>query len=424
MGRVSDHLVSPAELSQANAEDRIHEMLVLAARLRENTGGELDDTAIAAVAEATGAPLEYVRLAVRTLPELDKKHTLWDRGRAAFLSFNPDVRRMVFGGLMGLSGGLALFLAAALRDKSGFLSMLSLITAGVGIWNSGNARSQRTAAVSGAIQGAAQILLYTLFAFVYQPLVPLLVMWHIAATKVGSMSPALLPVFVVLGGVLGLLGHEFISKNRQKMGLHDPTEERKKLIQQLVEIQDKLNSDEQFVTFLSVDVVGSTAMKAEANALAVEYTFNEYHRYVETVTLKFGGKVHSTAGDGVTCVFDNASSGLAAAKAILGGLFEFNAFRNRIGRDIQLRGGLHTGPVLAPGRDATSVNFSHVIDVAAHMQKSAPIGGLLVSAETAKGCPGGLGSISEERLQVQGIEAATWRPAVRSIPVVPTASPN
>lgn len=421
---MSDHLVTPAEISQANAEDRVHEMLALAARLRETTGGELDDTAIAAVAEATGAPVEYVRLAVRTLPELDKKHTLWDRMRAGFLSFNPDVRRMVFGGLMGVAGGLALFLAAALRDKSGFLAMLSLITVGVGVWNSANARSQRTAVVSGAVQGAAQTLLYTLFAFVYQPLVPLLVMWHIAATKVGSMPPIVLPLFVAIGGVIGLLAHELVSKNRQTLGLHDPTEERKKLIQQLVEIQDKLNSDEQFVTFLSVDVVGSTAMKTESNALAVEYTFNEYHRYVENVTTKYGGKIHSTAGDGVTCVFDNAAGGLAAAKAILGGLFEFNAFRNRVGKDIQLRAGLHTGPVLAPGRDATSVNFSHVIDVAAHMQKAAPIGGLLVSAETAKGCPGGLAAIGEDRAHVQGIEAVTWKPALRNVPVIPTASTN
>ncbi|MFX8425906.1 hypothetical protein ABTL79_19180, partial [Acinetobacter baumannii] len=51
----------------------------------------------------------------------------------------------------------------------------------------------------------------------------------------------------------------------------------------------------------------------------------------------------------------------------------------------------------------TTVNFSHVIDVAAHMQKAAPIGGLLVSVETAKCCPGGLGAVSEERLEVHQV---------------------
>ncbi|MES1227374.1 MAG: adenylate/guanylate cyclase domain-containing protein, partial [Armatimonadota bacterium] len=381
-----------------------------------------DDTAIAAVAEATGTSAEYVRLTLRTLPSETKRQNLWEHCKNAFLAFNPDVRRMVMGGVLGIAGAFVMFLAAAARDQSGFLPMICLSTVAAGIWNCVQSRSVKNAAISGAIQGAANSLAFALFAFVYQLLVPLLLFWHVAASPVVRMSPMMLPLFAFLGVILGVLSNELVGRNRARLGLHDPAEERHKLLQQLLEITDRLKSDEQYVTFLSVDIVGSTKMKADADALSVEFTFNEYHRYVEQVVNRHGGQIHSTAGDGVTCVFEQPGNGLAAAKAVLGGLFEFNAMRNRIGKDIQLRAGLHTGPVLAPGKDVTSVNFAHVIDVAAHMQKAAPIGGVLVSDETAKHCQGGLNALGDDRLEIQGFDAAVWKPSVHKIPVFPGAA--
>lgn len=421
---MSDHQLLAFETGQTNAEDRIHEMLALASRLREKVGGELDDTAIAAVAEATGAPVEYVRLAVRTLPTGSTKRTLIDQCKSAFLGFNPDVRRYVAGGVLGTVGAFMQFLANAAGDTSGFLSMLGLLGVGAGVWNAVVARSPRAAALAGATQGAVSVLAHALFAFVYQWLFFLLSYWHVWAHPVGRTNMMLLPVFALLGAGAGVLAHELAGRNRAKLGLHDPAEERNKLLHQLVEITDKLKSDEQYVTFLSVDIVGSTQLKVEADPLSVEFTFNEYHRFVEQVVSRHGGRVHSTAGDGVTCVFDNPAQGLGAGKAILGGLFEFNAFRNRIGQEIQLRAGVHTGTVLAPGRDATTVNFARVIDVAAHMQKAAPVGGMVVSAETGRMCPGGLNAVGPDRIEVEGIEAATWRPAQHRVPVFQVASAN
>jgi class 3 adenylate cyclase len=126
--------------------------------------------------------------------------------------------------------------------------------------------------------------------------------------------------------------------------------------------------------------------------------------------------VHSTAGDGVTVAFEDPKQGYAGARALLAGLFEFNAFRNRIGKPIELRAGLHTGSVLAPGQDIKSVNFAHVIDIAAHMQKAAPIGCLAVSDATATYLPGGKNTISSETIEAQDVRGTIWRPRSKVAP--------
>lgn len=95
---------------------------------------------------------------------------------------------------------------------------------------------------------------------------------------------------------------------------------------------------------------------------------------------------------------------------MLGGLFEFNAFRNRLNTTIELRAGLHSGTVSAPGMDASRVDFAHVIDLAAHLQKEADPGTLAVSREAAKDLPKGLDSVGDDRMTVSGVEAALWRP--------------
>lgn len=189
------------------------------------------------------------------------------------------------------------------------------------------------------------------------------------------------------------------------------------MLQQLQEITEKLKSDERFVTFLSADIVGSTKLKAVADPLSVEFTFTEYHRFVQAIVTRHGGRIHSTAGDGVTAAFENPQNGFTAAKALMAGLFEFNAFRNRTGQAIELRTGLHTGSVLAPGKDLTAVNFAHVIDIAAHMQKAAEPGALVVSEETVRYLPGGASTVGTETVSIDDITGYVWRPTRVSVPV-------
>ena len=65
--------------------------------------------------------------------------------------------------------------------------------------------------------------------------------------------------------------------------------------------------------------------------------------------------------------------------------------------------------MLAPGKEATAVNFASVIDIAAHLQKEAPVGGLAVSQTTAAFL-GGLNAIGTEQVMVKNTSAAIWQP--------------
>jgi class 3 adenylate cyclase len=382
------------------SDDSIKEVVLLARRLRESAGGDLDDSAILAVAEATGAPADYVRLAIQSLPE-ERTASPVQRVKSAFLAFDHDIRRYVMAGILATAIGLLLTLFIVLGDTSGLSGTLAILLMVAGAWNCAVGRSLKSAVFSGTITGGLGFLMVTLFTFLFG-LLP----------RVPSMGPA--PGFVLLfigaGSAAGAFAYGIGGIVRRMLGLRDPAKERQELLQQLLEIQNRLKSDEKFVTFLSVDIVGSTRLKSESDPLSVEFTFNEYHKFVEAVAVRHNGRVHSTAGDGVTVAFDDPKSAYAAGRSLLAGLFEFNAFRNKLGRPIELRGGLHTGSVLAPGQDIKSVNFAHVIDVAAHMQKVSPVGCLVVSETTASYIPGVKAQIGEETVETHEMKGYVWRP--------------
>lgn len=379
------------------SEDGVQQMLDLAERLREDNGGELDESAILAVSEATGYPTEYVRLAIRLRPE-EKKKGLAHRARSEYLGLEPDVRRNVLGGSLGVLFALASVVSlVVIPSVVGLLGVVQILTATMVAYLVAVARDPRSAAITGALTMVVGFIAATVF----QALIP----------GSGSMSAALM-IPITLGGTLGaLLINMLVSKNRKKLGLKDPIKERQDLLRQLEDLKQKLNSGEQPVTFLSVDIVGSTKMKEKADHLSIEYTFNEYHQFIERIARKYGGRVHSTAGDGMICAFDTPAQAFGAGKNIQAGIIELNTFGNKTGIPIALRAGIHTGVVVAPNPgDIASVNFAHVIDIAAHMQKLSPIGGIAISEQAANGLPGGSGAVGYERVETQNVVGILWQP--------------
>jgi class 3 adenylate cyclase len=394
---------SGSDFDQARtvSDDAVREIHMLAARLRSQFG-ELDDMAIQAVSETTGMPEDYVRLAVRSVPHEDKS-SLVDKIKGAFRAFDPDLRRYTMAAVLAGGCGLAVALSAAIRDTSGFVGTLALLAIVGSIWNSAVSKNLKVALLSGVLFGAVSFLSMTLFTF----LVSLIPLVHVIGPP-----PIALILWIVGGAFFGTLGHSLFAANRQKLGFRDPAKERHELLKQLQDIQDRLRSDEKFVTFLSVDIVESTKIKNENDPLMVEFTFNEYHRYVQSIVERYGGNIHSTAGDGATCVFENPQMAFAAGRALLAGLFEFNSYRNKLNRHVEVRAGVHTGNAHVAGA-IINVNFAHVIDVAAHMQKAAAPGGLVVSETTAKYVPGGIDAIAGERIIVHDFSAVLWRPKVK-----------
>ncbi len=400
------------QVNSVMSDDGVRQMLLLAERLREQHGGELDDAAILAVAEATGATPEYVRLVVRMLPE--KKQKLLGHVRSAFLTMEPEVRRHVFTGVIATVSGLLSVLSMRVANGENLFGTLMLVMMGFGVWNVSISKEPRVAAISGAIFGGIFFVSQALFLWVGSLLHPF---------RESSAESLILIPYVVGGGLLGLLSQRLVHRFQGKFGIRDPMIERQDLLRQLVELQDKLRVGEQSMTFLSLDIVGSTKMKANADPLSVEFTFTEYHQFVDVITRKYGGRVHSTAGDGVTCAFPHPQQAFAAAKNVQTGIVELNTFRNKLGTPIVLRAGIHSGSVNAPTDDIKSVNFAHVIDVAAHLQHCCPPGGIAVSEEAVKLLPMGPTSVGNNRIDTEDCAAYIWEPKSKAPQLTASAPP-
>jgi class 3 adenylate cyclase len=149
------------------------------------------------------------------------------------------------------------------------------------------------------------------------------------------------------------------------------------LLAELLDLEIALGGGLQESYVLVVDVAGSTAMKKDADPLVAEWTFRAYQEVVSRVGALHGGTVESTAGDGAVLAFPSANQGLAAARALLGAMPAFNASTNRLGQEFVLRIGLHCGEVRG---DLNEVQFTRVIDVAAHVEASSPRNGIGMTA--------------------------------------------
>ena len=145
------------------------------------------------------------------------------------------------------------------------------------------------------------------------------------------------------------------------------------LVAEMLEIQWRLEEDATSVTVLVVDAAKSTAMKVGADPLDVEYSFREYQMWIAEICAGFGGRIHSVAGDGAVVAFSDGAAAMGAARRIQTDVARFNAAANRLPKPFRLRLGLHAGRVAG---DLNDVQFTEVIDIAAHVEDIAPVGGV------------------------------------------------
>ena len=136
-------------------------------------------------------------------------------------------------------------------------------------------------------------------------------------------------------------------------------------------------------SFLDVDVVDSFGMKsAEPRSDRVVVSFERFRAFVERTVTAHRGDVLNCNGDEVMSFFRVADDSLAAARAIVTGLAGFNESENLLGRPFQVRSGIHTGRSAVDL--ASGIAYSPVLDAAGHLQKAAPVDGVLISEETAR----------------------------------------
>ncbi|MFN8139519.1 MAG: adenylate/guanylate cyclase domain-containing protein [Fimbriimonadales bacterium] len=326
--------------------------------------------------------------------EESRARTGWGRFVRQIKQMDFATRRVVAGAALGLWTGLIAALAAKYGDQYGLASMGQIILVVAAILNCAVCRKGELGALTGGAWAVARLLGFGLCSMVLRS----------SVQQTGSEIIPYALIAAASGFIFGSVGDRIMKVRFQ----HDPQKRREYLLKQLIELQEELRKGEQDVTFLSVDVVGSTDMKRHADHLDVEYTFNEYTHFVTAAARSFDGSLHSTAGDGILLTFSTPKDAFLSARKILGGLLEFNTYKNRLGRPFEVRCGIHTGKVNAPTGDAGSVNYSHVIDVTAHVQKVAPPGGIALSDSAAQRLPSGTATFTTSETEVKGVRALLW----------------
>jgi class 3 adenylate cyclase len=161
-------------------------------------------------------------------------------------------------------------------------------------------------------------------------------------------------------------------------------------------------------SFLDVDVVDSFGMKSsEPRSERVVVSFERFRAFVARTVTEHRGDVLNCNGDEVMTFFKSADDSVAAGKAIVTGLARFNESENLLGRPFRVRAGIHTGRSAVDL--ATGIAYSPVLDTAGHLQKAAPVDGLLISEET-------VGELSSrEGLVEEGVTGKTSIQAYRVV---------
>jgi len=182
----------------------------------------------------------------------------------------------------------------------------------------------------------------------------------------------------VLGGVVALVNDQAHRTRRLKE--NDPSA----LVAEMLELEWKLRPQSQQVCVLVVDAAKSSEMKAQADPFEAEWSFREYQGWIDRICSHHLGSVHSTAGDGAVIGFPNCALALAAAQELQGLIAEFNQKVNRLQSPFRLRVGLHVGELHGA---LDQVEFTEVIDIAAHVEGAAEIGGIAVSERVREQLP-------------------------------------
>lgn len=183
----------------------------------------------------------------------------------------------------------------------------------------------------------------------------------------------------VLGGVVALVNDQ--ANRTRRLKENEPSA----LVAEMLELEWKLRPQSQQVCVLVVDAAKSSEMKAQADPFEAEWSFREYQGWIDRICSHHLGSVHSTAGDGAVIGFPNCALALEAAQELQNLVEEFNQKVNRLQSPFRLRVGLHVGELHGA---LDQVEFTEVIDIAAHVEGAAEIGGIAVSERVQEQLPG------------------------------------
>ena len=148
------------------------------------------------------------------------------------------------------------------------------------------------------------------------------------------------------------------------------------------------------VTVLFADVAGSTEMTARLGLEAVKKLMDRVFERIYRVVLEHGGYVDKFIGDCVMALFgaplaygDDPARAVRAGLAIVEAVAKMEPeLRSSALPSVRMRVGINTGPVITgpvgAGPERRYTVLGHAVNVAAHLQQEAPVGGVLVGPGT------------------------------------------
>lgn len=129
-------------------------------------------------------------------------------------------------------------------------------------------------------------------------------------------------------------------------------------------------------SFVSIDVVDSTAMKMGETEEDVIFSFLAYQKLVEDVMRAHGGQVVSITGDGVMSQYALSQEAVESAIDLLNRMPQFNKATQLLKNPFRVRVGVNTGKVYVDASEQSAtlqILPSSAIDLAGYLQKYAPV---------------------------------------------------
>ncbi|HET6644605.1 MAG TPA: hypothetical protein VFG65_03815 [Fimbriimonadales bacterium] len=189
-------------------------------------------------------------------------------------------------------------------------------------------------------------------------------------SPLGLLNIPLLALMAAVGG----MGASVEEKSSHRRRVEDA--DQSAMLTELIRLQQMLRTGSAEACVAVIDCVQSTRMKQDADALAVEISFREFHEFVDREVARHNGRIHAATGDGVVAEFPVAAEAFAAARQIQTLVPQFNKTANRLALPFRVRIGIHRAEVEG---SLENVMFARVIDIAAHAEKRAPAGGIVVT---------------------------------------------
>lgn len=187
------------------------------------------------------------------------------------------------------------------------------------------------------------------------------------------------------------------------------TIDRQELLSIFAETKRKLDALARDLTFLAVDVVGSTKMKDSEEQAAVQHDFHEYRKLVERIFNKHHVCKAAWTPDGVMACFNTIDDAVQAGKDIITELATFNRSVKLIRTDFSVRCGVNSGRVYFDDGTPLESMSDRAIDIAGHMQKYADPNTIAI-ARTIVEPLRDVGGFTPASKVVDGYEVYYWSP--------------